>query len=145
MRFVKKVIQRALRRLAEETLRVYVSNMKLAEGLGKGLGFDVMVFWQPVVWSKKGVSPYERSVIALEERKHPLKAAFFREVYAQAVEHPELQANEHFHDIRDALDGAQEPPLLDALHTTEAGNARIAERIAAPLCAVVEQRSTRGG
>ena len=38
--------------------------------------------------------------------------------------------------------GAQEPPLLDALHTTEAANARIAERIAAPLCAVVEQRST---
>jgi hypothetical protein len=133
----------SFRQLAEETLRIYASNVKLAEALGKSLGFDVMAFWQPVTWSKKSPTPYERSVIALEERKHPLKGAFFREVYAQAAEHPELQANEHFHDIRDALDGAQDPPLWDATHTTEAGNARIAERIAAPLCAVVEQRSTR--
>ena len=67
----------------------------------------------------------------------------FQEVYAQAAQHAELLANEHFHDIRDALDDAQEPPLWDAIHTTEAGNARIAERIAAPLCAVLERRSTR--
>ena len=135
----------SFRQLAEETLRIYASNVKLAEALGKSLGFDVMAFWQPVTWSKKSPTPYERSVIALEERKHPLKGAFFREVYAQAAEHSGLQANEDFHDIRDALDGAQVPPIWDTLLTTEAGNARIAERIAAPLCAVVEQRSTRGG
>jgi len=136
-------LDEAFRQLAEETLRIYASNVKLAGALGKSLGFDVMAFWQPVVWSKKSPTPYERSVIAAAERKNPLRGALFREVYAQVAEHPELQANEHFHDIRNALDGAQDPPLLDATHTTEAGNARIAERIAAPLCAVVEQRRTR--
>jgi lysophospholipase L1-like esterase len=135
----------AFRQLAADTLRVYAANAKLAGALGKSLGFDVMVFWQPTIWSKKNPSPYERSVIALEERKHPLKGAFFQEVYAQAAEHSELRANQHFHDIHDALDGGQEPLIWDALHTTEAGNARIAERIAALLCDVVEQRSTRGG
>jgi len=34
--------------------------------------------------------------------------------------------------------GAQEPPLWDALHSTEAGN----ERIAAPLRAIVEPGSS---
>jgi lysophospholipase L1-like esterase len=133
----------AFQRLAEETLRVYASNVKLADGLGKGLGFDVMHFWQPVIWSQRSLSPYERSVVAAAERKNPLRGALFQEVYAQAAQRADLQANEHFHDIRDALDDAQEPPLWDATHTTEAGNERIAERIAAPLCAVLERRSTR--
>lgn len=137
--------EEAFRQLAEETLRVYASNVKLALALGKSMGFDVLYFWQPVVWSKKSPTPYERSVIAASERKHPLRGALFREVYAQAAEHAELQANEHFHDIRDALDGAQDPPIWDATHTTESGNERIAERIAEPLCAIVERRACESG
>lgn len=136
--------EQAFRRLAGETVGVYAANVKLAKALGEGLGFEVVHFWQPVIWSKRELSPYELSVVALEERRNPRKGAFFHEVYARVAQHPELVAEARFYDLRGALDGVEEATIWDPTHTTEAGNKRVAVRIAARLCPILEGLRARG-
>ncbi|MGE4650013.1 MAG: hypothetical protein AAEJ53_03915 [Myxococcota bacterium] len=131
-------------RLARETLEVYAGNLRLADGLAREYGFDILYFWQPVVWSRDEMTPYEAAVAKVDAHRDPGRAELFREVYRQAALHPELAAHPRFFDLRGAADGAEEPPFWDPTHTTEAGNEWIAEKIAVPLRSVIERRLARG-
>jgi hypothetical protein len=79
-------------------------------------------------------------VVGADARRSPLRGELFRAVWERVAAHPELARNPRFHDLRDALDGDGDPPLWDATHTTEAGNERIARRVAEHLRGVVERR-----
>ncbi|NRA09759.1 MAG: SGNH/GDSL hydrolase family protein [Myxococcales bacterium] len=127
-------------RLARETLEVYAGNLRLADALAREYGFDVLYFWQPVVWSRDEMTAYEAAVAKVDAHREPGRAELFREVYRQAAVHPELAAHPRFFDLRDAADAADEPPFWDPTHTTEAGNEWIAEKIAVPLRSVIERR-----
>ena len=130
----------ALEALARETLEVYAGNLRLADALAHEFGFEVLYFWQPAVWSRDALSPYEAAVVAVDAHRQPGRAELFREVYRQAAGHPELGAHPSFFDLRGGADGADEPFFWDPTHTTEAGNEWIAEKIAVPLLSVIERR-----
>ena len=132
--------QARLAALADEIVRVYAQNVRVAEGLGAGLGFEVVHFWQPMVWSRATPSAYESAVVEVEARRNPLRGELFRAVWERVAADPELTRNPRFHDLRDALEADGGVPLWDATHTTEAGNERIARRVVEHLRGVVERR-----
>ncbi len=126
--------------LADAIVRVYAGNLRVGEALAAGSGFEVLHFWQPTIWSRAELSPYEHAVVTADARRNPLRGELFRAVWERVAAHPELARHPRFHDLRDALDGAGDPPLWDATHTTEAGNERIARRIAEELRGAIERR-----
>jgi len=134
----------ALQRLAGEVVEVYAGNLRLADALAEEFGFDVLYFWQPVLWSRSDPTPYERDVEAVDARRDPGRAELFREVYRQVALHPELSDHPRFFDVRSSADGPGEPPFWDPTHSTEAGNQRIAEALAGPIREVVEGRLREG-
>jgi lysophospholipase L1-like esterase len=134
--------QRELEALADAIVSVYAHNVRIAEALADGAGFEVVHFWQPMIWSRADLSAYERAVVEADARRSPLRAELFRAVWERVATHPELTRDPRFVDLRDALDGEGEPTLWDPMHTTEAGNERIARRVAEHLRGVVERRWT---
>jgi lysophospholipase L1-like esterase len=132
----------ALAGLAEQTIDVYASNLAFAEALGARFGFDVLSYWQPVIWSKQEMSPYERSISEETIRELPALDAFTREVWAQVGGHARLAANPRFRDLSRALDDAGEESMFwDWTHITEAGNERIAREIGRDVSARLAARS----
>ena len=80
--------------------------------------------------------PLHRSVVAGE--KEDLDDA--TEILELLQGHPELLANPGFFYMGDAMDGSENTIYHDVSHTTEEGNAMVAERIAAVLLEVLEAR-----
>lgn len=134
-----------LEALADAVVRVYAGNVRVAEALADGWGFEVLHLWQPMIWSRAELSPYERAVVAADARRNPMRGDLFRAVWARVAAAPELTGDPRFLDLRDALDGGGEAPLWDATHATEAGNERVARRIAERLRDVVERRYASRG
>jgi lysophospholipase L1-like esterase len=130
----------ALAGLAEETIAVYSGNHEFAEALALRFGFDVLYYWQPVIWSKKQLSPYEQSISAETTRDLPALDAFYREVWAQVRAHPQLAGNSRFRDLSSAFDGEADSVFWDWTHITESGNERIAEAMARDVRALVTAR-----
>jgi lysophospholipase L1-like esterase len=64
--------------------------------------------------------------------------SLFEEVYTRVEANLELNANPRFVNASNLLDGAEDVAFWDAIHTTEAGNALIAARIAEDLREVLQ-------
>ena len=63
--------------LAAEVVRRYRANVAIVEKLGKEFGFETLFYWQPVVFDKRELTPYENE----EARKFEWARGFFAEVY----------------------------------------------------------------
>ena len=83
----------ALAGLARETIDVYSRNHQFAEALAARFGFEVLYYWQPVIWTKKQLSVYEQSIAEETTRELPSLDAFYREVWAQVGADSNLAAN----------------------------------------------------
>ncbi len=57
--FTDEIFCNVAEELAEDVLRVYSSNVKLVEEIGKSIGFDPVFYWQPVIFTKENLSFYE--------------------------------------------------------------------------------------
>lgn len=125
--------------LAEEVVRIYVANLRIAQALADGYGFDILHYWQPILWSKSAHTPFEKWVLQDTLREYPLMDRLFAEVYTRVSALPELSTNPRFANLERVMDEADEPVFWDAIHTTEAGNALIANRIANDLREVLQQ------
>lgn len=104
---------------------VYRGNLAIAEGLSRQFGFRLAAYWQPVVFSRKNPSPYERQQSDLMRDMRPV----FLAAYAALGADSSLRDNPSFHNISDLFDSTGLPVYLDFCHTSELGNARIARRI----------------
>ena len=86
-------------------------------------------YLQPTLFSKEPLSPWEEHERALVAAGEPL----YRAVYERLGSDPELASGGRFHDLSDALSGDGAPFFFDWCHLSEAGNRRMAERIADSL------------
>ena len=115
--------------LAREAMEIYLGNLRIVRALGVRLGFSPLFYWQPVVFSRKNPTPYERN----EARKMAAVAPCYRAGYRMAKTLPDLARIPEFHDLSGILDGGGKTLYVDFCHTTEEGGARVARRMAEDL------------
>lgn len=107
--------------LTVDVIRLYRGNLEILDALSRHYGFHYAAYLQPVVFSKRGPSPYEQKQIDKMEHIR----SFFLDVYRGVAADSALRANPHFHNLSDIFDGL-EPVYLDFCHVTERGNGIIA-------------------
>jgi lysophospholipase L1-like esterase len=130
----------ALAGLAQETIEVYARNHQFAEALAARFGFDVLYYWQPVIWTKKELSVYERSIAEESTRELPSLDAFYRKVWAQVGAEATLAENGRFRDLSGAFDDVSDSVFWDWTHITEDGNERIAREMSRDVSALLAAR-----
>jgi lysophospholipase L1-like esterase len=111
--------------LVRNIVRLYRGNIRILDALSREYGFRYAAYWQPVVFSRKNPTPYEREQSDKLRDVRPL----FLDVYHRIAEDSLLNANASFHDISDLFDGVSAPVYLDFCHVTEHGNSMIAARM----------------
>lgn len=110
--------------LPEEVVRLYRGNLEILDALSRHYGFRYRVYWQPVVFSKRDPSSYERTQID----KMAYVRSLYLDVYARVAADSAMRANPHFRNLSDIFDGAG-PVYLDFCHVSERGNGIIARRL----------------
>lgn len=109
--------------LETAVVNVYFNNVRIVESLARSYDFRCLFYWQPNLFSKQKLSPYE---LEQERSAYPGEARFFRAVYARMG--PEAAA----HEVRDlsAIFGSGEQPYyIDSEHINEEGNQIVAGRM----------------
>ncbi len=107
----------------------YAANVRLLEVLGKSYGFRSLFVWQPDIFTKPKLVPFETA----EEAKYGWASAIFAEVHEQIENAKELRTNPRFMNLSGIFADSETLEFLDFCHTTEAANARIAAVLAARL------------
>ena len=103
----------------------YRANIAMIDALAESYGFRPLYIWQPVVFTKVRPTPFER-----EERvKYAWTAPAFAEVARAIAAATDLQGRSDFVDLSGLFDDEEGLIFIDYCHTTEAGNARLAEAI----------------
>ncbi len=125
--------------LKEDIVEVYLNNIKIITALGKAYGFVPLFFWQPVIYTKNHLTPFEKNYAT-----EPL-GGLYRQT--QAV----LQANYqkfppyHFFDISNLFAGTNREVYLDFCHVNEDANQIIAQRITADLLKIINPPASGPG
>lgn len=122
--------------LAENVERLYRGNLKILESLARQFGFRYEAYWQPVVFAKKGLSPYQQK----QSDQFQYLRSLFLEVYRRVEQDSVLLADPQFHNISSIFDSIAVPVYLDFCHITETGNAIIARRMYADIRSSLHRR-----
>lgn len=118
-----------LDRLAEAVVNGYAASVRLADSLGKAYGFRPVFVWQPVIFFKSNLVPFERE----ESRKYAWAEDLFQRVRAAVVKSGELTANPAFVDFSGIFKDTESLIFLDFCHTTEEANATVATELVARM------------
>jgi lysophospholipase L1-like esterase len=129
----------ALHELADGVVDRYAANLGLVAALGRGFGFRPLFYWQPVVFTKPVLAPFERE----EARKYGWTERMFGEVYARVRASTELQANPAFHDLSGIFADSKNLVFIDYCHIVESANERIAAEMAKGVIEALMQPSPK--
>jgi len=119
--------------LSMGVVRSYVANVELVESLGKTYGFRPVFVWQPDIFSKPKLVPFE----AEEKTKFGWASSLFTEVHRQLERADALVSNPGFFNLSEIFSEADSLQFLDFCHTTEEANARIAGVLVCKLLEIV--------
>jgi hypothetical protein len=111
--------------LARGVVRRYEGNVGLIEALGKAYGFRPLFVWQPVIFNKESLVPFERE----ESDKFGWTREMFRDVHDALKQADVLRADPAFCDLSEIFRQTESLVFVDFCHTTEAGNKDIARRL----------------
>ncbi len=123
--------------LAAAVVRRYQANLEIVDKLGQGFGFEALHFWQPVVFDKPALTPYERE----EAARFAWTREFFQKVHDGLQASAALRDNPRFHDLSQLFAASDRLVFIDYCHTTESANATIADAIAADIEQALRKRS----
>ncbi len=115
--------------LSMGVVRGYAANVELVEALGKAYGFRSVFVWQPDIFSKPKLVPFE----AEEEAKYGWARSLFTEVHRQLERADALVSNPVFLNLSGIFLEDDSLQFLDFCHTTEDANARIAGMLVSKL------------
>ncbi len=121
--------------VAREVARVYAWNVTLVKGLSQTHGFKALFYWQPNIFTKDPLAPYEQQLRG-EGGGTPYVAAR-RAVSAR------LAGVDGFHDLSGVFEGDARSYFIDGVHVTEAGNDVVARRMLTDIVPIVQ--ACRGG
>jgi hypothetical protein len=117
-------------RLAREVVGRFQTNSEIVKVLGREFEFLPLFYWQPVIFTKTSMVPFEREEAARYAWTEPM----FRDVLWEARASP---SDLDFHDLSGIFDDSRELVFIDYCHTTESANARIAMAMAENVAALL--------
>lgn len=111
-------------KLADDTVRVYEANVKMAEALGQSFGFACLFYWQPTLFTKANPTALERSLRqAASSHFGDTLILTHDRIRKSSV----LSANPNFQDLSTIFDGDPDGVYVDRIsHVDERGNGLIA-------------------
>lgn len=124
-------------RIAKGAFDAYSMNVQLIEEVGKQLGFDTLLYWQPAVQTKSQLTPYEKR---WQNEKNKNFNNIFRRTYELVEKSDDLNSNERFHDISRIFEDYKEPIYIDNVHISEEGNEIVAQRMARDVARILKSR-----
>jgi hypothetical protein len=116
--------------LAQEVVDAYLANVRAIQGLAADYGFKACFYWQPVLYDKADLTPFEQ---VLKETQPAHFEAFFDDVQQRLGQALHRLDTACFHDISGLFAPLAEPLYVDFSHLSEEGNRLVAERMAADL------------
>jgi lysophospholipase L1-like esterase len=126
--------------LAGEVVRVYETNVKLVEALGRSYGFACLFYWQPTLFTKANPTSLERSLRQAASSRFGDTLILTRDRIRRSSG---LNANPSFHDLSNVFDDDSDGVYVDLIsHVNERGDGLIADVISRDL---IGQLSVRAG
>src|SRR5215510_7119531 len=118
------------RSLAHAVVERYLNNIKLVQTLSQSYGFASLFYWQPVIYTKRDLTEYERQSLELDVN-YPGMKEFYLDTYAALQQSSAgLNKNVAFYDISSIFSDIREPIFVDFNHMGGKGNSFIARRMA---------------
>ena len=108
--------------VAQGVLDRYMVNIRIINSLAELYGFRVLYFWQPIISSKRRLTPHEE-----KSQDWRGSQAFFLEVYDRERSEMHLKSFDNFFDFSDLFSDSSDSIFVDFHHLNERGNAVVAE------------------
>lgn len=115
-------------RLIDAVVETYFNNIKMVKSLADSHGFTAQFYWQPVIFTKKRLTEYERESIE-KDFYFPGMKEFYLDTYVK-LRSRTVEGVPEFHDISTIFDETEKPIFVDFNHMGRKGNLKIAERMA---------------
>ena len=128
LRFDPPITERAA--LTRAVVDTWLNNMKIVQSLARTYGFQFACYWQPVLYTKERLTPYETNSTELDFN-YPGMREFYLETYGQVRQRAEeLKKMGTAYDISEIFRDVRDPIYVDFNHMGEKGNTVIARRMA---------------
>lgn len=115
-----------------DVVDIYLFNVQFARMLGERYGFRTLFYWQPTVFSKDSLVPFERRLLIGD----PMRQKFFDGTYKRVAAAASAKG---VIDISGILNGRKELDFIDPYHISESANEIIAGRMAADAGPILAQ------
>jgi hypothetical protein len=125
----------------QAVIDMYLANVRLIAKAGQQLGFRSLFYWQPVLYLRTHLSPYEAQQSSDDESVPGLKK-FFVATYALAratANNIAVDRDQHIRYLGDSLPENM-PCFLDSAHISGACNEAVARRMSSDIIQVLAQR-----
>ncbi len=136
-RLPQDVVSKLNSELMNDVLQQYIFNLERINALGKEFGFQVLFYWQPIVFTKDTLSLYEKAEAQNTVENYHF-TGFYLETYKTVRNSSQLANMANFHNISDIFDRHSETIFIDFCHVVEDGNKIIAERMAEEVSSVLK-------
>jgi lysophospholipase L1-like esterase len=120
--------------LADDLVKIYLSNLKIITALGKAYGFTPVFYWQPVIYNKKNLTEFEKKY------REARLGELYDQTNALISKNKSKFADYHFYNLVDLFSETKGPVYIDYCHVNEAANQAIASRIAQDLVPLIRER-----
>lgn len=127
-------------RLAAAVIAAYAANLRLLRLLAREYGFRPLFFWQPVITTKRILTPDEQRWDKDYTRDPAARRCLYAEILAERRRSPEIVAAADAIDLSALFDDWSAPVYIDLYHLSEAGNAAVAEAMLPALTEAIGQR-----
>ncbi|MGO9057083.1 MAG: SGNH/GDSL hydrolase family protein [Candidatus Binataceae bacterium] len=119
---------------------IYLFNVQFVRMLAERYKFRSLFYWQPTVFSKNSLVPFERRLLLGD----PMRQEFFTGAYKLMAA---VAGANGIIDISGILNGRNQLDFIDPYHVNESANEIVADRMAADLAPVLAElaRDKRAG
>ena len=115
-----------------DVVDMYLFNVQVERMLGERFKFRSVFYWQPTVFSKNRLAPFERRL----RPGDPTRAEFFKGTYKRLAA---AAAANGIIDISGILDNRRQDDFIDPYHLNESANQIVADRMAADIAPMLDQ------
>jgi len=117
--------------LSAKVTEHYAAFVTMIDRLARTYHFQALFFWQPVIFAKQQLTPYEHD----EATKQAFLKPFYQNVYERVRDRRAWEGRVRY--VGDLFAADAGPYFIDFCHLTESGNQRIAQTIVSDVAAAL--------
>ncbi len=116
----------------QDVVDIYLFNVQMERMLGERFKYRSLYYWQPTVFSKNQLAPFERRLLPGD----PMRAEFYRGTYKRVAA---VAAANGIIDISGILNNRNQLDFIDPYHLNESANEIVANRMAADMAPILDR------